>query len=203
MLALRKKRKVLFAKFYTEIQLELKSRNRSFDRYHLPYNMAQSALSQTPIGVALYWEKGAQNTTTWEKWTTTTKLAISSRENIQVEKLLRPKSTAEELEYPHEPKYEPALPDETSAEKRQRERRNIKRKVDGKNQCQIVEDQGPMINNAKWDEVDNKVKILISPSLGTEVTNNFHQRNPHTELSKCTTYALVIQLQEIFKKNQK
>ena len=56
-----------------------------------------------------------------------------------------------------------------------------------------------MIDNAKWDEVDNKVKSLISLSLGTEGTNIFHQRNPQTELSKCTTDALVIQLQETFK----
>ena len=33
-------------------------------------------------------------------------------------KLLRPKPTAEELDYPKEPIYEPALPDETTAEKR-------------------------------------------------------------------------------------
>ena len=56
-----------------------------------------------------------------------------------------------------------------------------------------------MIDNSKWDEVDNKVKSLIYLSLGTEVTKIFHQRNPHTELSKCTTDALVIQLQDTFK----
>ena len=38
-----------------------------------------------------------------------------------------------------------------------------------------------MIDNAKWDEVDNKVKSLIYLSLGTEGTNIFHQRNPHTQ----------------------
>ena len=161
--------------------------------------MAQSALTRSPIGVTLFWEKGAQPTTTWKKWITTTKLAISAKENIQVEILLRPKPTAEELDYPKEPIYQPKLPEETTAEKRQREQRNIKRKVDWKNQCQVVEDQGPMIDNSKWDEVDNKVKSLIYLSLGTEETNIFHQRNPHTELSKCTTDALVIQLQDTFK----
>ena len=162
--------------------------------------MAQSALTRSAIGVALIWEKRAQPTTTWEKLiTTTTKLAISAKENIQIEKLLRPKPTAEELDYPKEPIYEPALPDETTAEERQREQRKIKRKVDWKNQCQVVEDQGPMIDNSKWDKVDNKVKNLIYLSLGTDGTNVFHQRNPHTELSKCTTDALVIQLQDTFK----
>ena len=86
-----------------------------------------------------------------------------------------------------------------TAEKRQREQRNIKGKVDWKNQCQAVEDQGPMILNSKWDEVDNKVKSLIYLSLGTEGTNIFNQRNPHTDLSKCTTDAPVIQLQDTFK----
>ena len=161
--------------------------------------MAQSALTRSPTGVAIFWEKGAQPTTTWENRITTTELAISAKENIQVEKLLRPKLTAEELDYPKEPIYEPALPDETTAEKRQREQRNIKRKVDWKNQCQVVEDHGPMIDNLKWDEVDNKVKSLIYLSLETEGTNMFHQRNPHTELSKCTTDALVIQLHDTFK----
>ena len=36
-------------------------------------------------------------------------------------------------------------------------------------------------------------------SLGTEGTNTFHQRNPNTDLAKCTTDALVIQLQDTFK----
>ena len=126
--------------------------------------MPQSVLLRSPICDALFGEKGAKPTTTWEKWITTTKLAISAKENIQVENLLRPKPTIEELDYPQEPIYEPALPDETAAEERQREQRNIKRKVDWKNQCQAVEDQGPMIDNAKWDEVDKKVKSLISHS---------------------------------------
>ena len=164
--------------------------------------MSQSAILRSPIGIPLFWEKGAQPITTWEKWITTTKLAISAKENIQVEQLLRPRPTREELDYLQEPIYEPALPDETTAEKRQREQRNIKRNVDWKNSCQSVEDQNPMIDNFKWDEIDNKVKSLIYLSLGTEGTNICHQRKPHTELGKCTTDALVIQLQEIFKETR-
>ena len=112
--------------------------------------------------------KCAQLTTSWEKWITKTKLAISAKENIQVEKLLRPKPTAVELDYPQEPIYEPALPDETTVEKCQREQRTIKRKVDWEKLCQTVEDQGPMIDNFKWHEIGNKVKSLIYLSLGTE-----------------------------------
>ena len=127
--------------------------------------MAQSALSRSSIGVALLWEKGAQPTTTWEKWFTTTKLAISSKENAQVERLLRPRPTAPELDYPQKPIYEPALPDKKTAEKRQREQRNIKRVVDWKTLCQSVEDQGPMIVNFRWDEIDEQVKRLFYLSL--------------------------------------
>ena len=121
--------------------------------------MAQSPVSRSPIGVALFWEKGAQPVTTREKWITTIKLAISAIEKIQVERLLRPRPTWEEVDYPQEPIYEPALPDETTAEKRQREQRNVKRKVDWKNSCQSVDDQGPMVDNFKSDEIDNKVKV--------------------------------------------
>ena len=59
-----------------------------------------------------------------------------------------------------------------------------------------------MIDNFRWDQIDYKVKSLIYLSLGTEGTNIFHQRNPHTELSKCTTDAQVIQLQETFKEKR-
>ena len=78
--------------------------------------MAQSVFSRSPIDVALFWKKEALPITTWEKWITTTKLAISAKENIQVERLLRQKPTVEELDYPQEPIYEPALPDEITAE---------------------------------------------------------------------------------------
>ena len=56
-----------------------------------------------------------------------------------------------------------------------------------------------MIDSFKCDEINNKVKSLIYLSLGTEGTNIFYQRNPHTELEKCTTDALVKQLQDTFK----
>ena len=160
--------------------------------------MAQSAISRSPKGVALFWEKGTQPITNWEKWITT-KLAITAKENIQVEQLLRPRPTREELDRPQKPIYESALSFETTTDKRQREQQNINRKVDCKIACQSVEDKGPMMDNFKWDEKDNKVKSLIYLALTTEGTNIFHQCNPQTELGKCTTDALVIELQETFK----
>ena len=92
------------------------------------------------------------------------------------------------------------MPEETTAEKRQRELLNIKRKLDWKNRCQAKEDQGPMIDNSKCDDIDNKVKSLIYLSLGTEGSNISQQRNPHTDLAKCTTDTLIIQIQDTFKK---
>ena len=80
--------------------------------------------------------------------------------------------------------YEPPTADETAAEKRQREQRNIKRKVDWQNQCLAVEEKGPYVDNMPWDEVDTKIKSPIYLSLGQEATNIFHQKNTHTELSK-------------------
>ena len=71
--------------------------------------------------------------------------------------------------------------------------------MDWKNLCQAVEDQGPMIDKSKRDEIDNKIKSLILQSLGTEGTNFFHQRNSHTDLAKRITDALVQQPQDTFK----
>ena len=120
--------------------------------------MAQSAIAKSPIGVTLYWDNGLQPNIVWEKWFETVKLAITAKENIQVEKLLRPRPQNAELDYPHEPLYEPPTSDETTAEKRQREQRNIKRKVDWQNQCLAVEDKDPYIDNTPWDEADTKIK---------------------------------------------
>ena len=78
--------------------------------------MGQSAMAKSPIGVTLYWDKGPQPNIVREKWFETAKLAITAKENIQVEKLLRPKPQNRELDYLHEPMYEPPTSDETTAE---------------------------------------------------------------------------------------
>ena len=103
-----------------------------------------------------------------------------------------------ELDYPHEPMYEPPTSDETTDEKRQREQRNNKHKVDWQNQCLAIEDKGPYVDNIPWDVADTKTKSLIYLSLRQEATNIFHHRNPHTEMSKCTTDAFVGQLKGTF-----
>ena len=120
--------------------------------------MAQSALAKSPIGVTLYWDNGPQPNIVLEKWFETVKLAITAKENIQLEKLLRPKRQSRKLDYPHEPMYESPTSDETTAEKRQREQSNIKGKVDWQNQCLAIEDKGPYVDNIIWDEADKKQK---------------------------------------------
>ena len=51
-----------------------------------------------------------------------------------------------------------------------------------------------MVDRIPWDEADLKVKNLIYPSLGSEGTRTYHQRNPHTRIERCTTNELVHEL---------
>ena len=121
------------------------------------------------------------------------------KENIQVDKLLQPRPENEDLDYPTEQHYEPALPDETTAKRRQREQQNVKKKrTDWKNTCKKIEDKGPQVDNIPCDEADNKTKSHILLSKGAQATNTFHQRFPHTDIQKCTTDALLEQLREVF-----
>ena len=88
--------------------------------------------------------------------------------------------------------------DETTAEKRQREQQNMKRKVDRQSQCQSIEVNDPFIDNTPWDEAD-RIESLLYLSVGHEATNIFHQSNPHKEMSKCTKDEFTEQLKETFK----
>ena len=69
------------------------------------------------------------------------------------------KNLAKDLDYPQEHLYEPSLADETTAEKRQREQRNIKRKTDWQSQCQTVQDKGPIVHYMELDEPGQKKKV--------------------------------------------
>ena len=160
--------------------------------------MAQPTMARSPLGVNFFWDKGHQHEIEWEKWLATVKLAIMVKENIQVDKLLQPRPENEELDYPTEPHFEPALSDETTAERRRREQRNVKRRTDWQNTCKDIEDKGLQVDNIPWEEADNKTKSHIYLSLGAQATNIFHQRFPHTDIQKCTTDALVEQLRESF-----
>ena len=159
-------------------------------------------MARSPLGVHFFWDKSHQPELDWEKWLATVKLAIMVKENIQVDKLLQPWPENEELDYPTEPHFEPALPHETTAERRQREQRNVKRRTDWQNTCKEIEEKGLQVDNTPWDEWDNKTKSHISLSLGAQATNIFHQRFPHTDIQNCTTDALVEQLREAFKQTR-
>ena len=73
--------------------------------------MAQSAMATSPLGVNFYWDKGHQPELDWDKWLSAVKLAIMVKDNIQVEKLLKPRPENEDLDYPAHPHYEPPQPD--------------------------------------------------------------------------------------------
>ena len=65
------------------------------------------------------------------------------------------------MDYPKQPQYEPALSDETTAEKRQLEQRNLKPRTDWQNTCKELEEKGPQVDNIPWDEADNKAKSVL------------------------------------------
>ena len=156
--------------------------------------MVQSALSIFPIGVPLFWEKNPPPTKTWEKVFTTPKLSSSAKkmyksnefyvqdQQLQICTTQRNQSTSQHFYTRHRQKI--------AKENRGTSKRSRLEKI-----CQTVDDQGPMIDNFRLVEIDNKsqkFKIAL-------IRNRSHQRNPHTELSKCTTDALVIHIKETFK----
>ena len=153
--------------------------------------MAQSVKS--PIGVPLFWESGANPTIEWQKWFSIFKLAVMSKENMQVEQLLRNKPTLNDLFYLTIPSYEEQK-NSKDEEDRKREIRNERQKVDWENECKHIQNREPMIDKFTWDEADLKIKSVIYLSLGTEATRIFHQRNPHTMIDRCTTNEIVYEL---------
>ena len=159
--------------------------------------MAQSRI-KTPLGVPVFWESGENPPSEWSTWFGTLRKAIMARDNLQVDKLLKLKPTRAELFYPTLPTYEEAFDGETEEEKRQREQRNERRKVDWENECKQIEQRGPMIDRIPWDEADLKVKNRIYLSLGSEGSRTYHQRNPHTRIERCTTNELVHEFELTF-----
>ena len=114
-------------------------------------------------------------------------MIIMARDNLQVDKLLKLKPSRTELPYPTLPTYEEPFVGETADEERQRDQRNEHEKVDRENECKQLEQKVPKIDRIPWDEADLKVKSFIYPSLGSEGSRTYHQRNPHTKIERCTT----------------
>ena len=167
-----------------------------FSFMRILFNMVLSTMAPSPLGVNFFWDKGHLPELEGGKWLATVKLAIMVKDNIQVDKLLQPRPENNELDYSTEPHYEPALSDEKTAERRQIEQQNLKRRTDWQDTFKEIENKGPQVDNIPWDEADNKAKSYICLNLGSQATNIFHQRFPHTDIQKCTTDALVEQLKK-------
>ena len=119
-------------------------------------------------------------------------MAIIARDNIEVDKLLKLKSQAAL------PTYEDEIEGETVDEARNREKRNESRIVDFENECKAIERKGALVDIISWDEADTKAKSLIYSSLLNEERRTYHQKNPHTQIEKCTTHELVHELNITF-----
>ena len=121
-------------------------------------------------------------------------MAIMARDKIEVDKLLKLKPQPTDLIYPTLPTNEEKLECETDEKARHREQRNARRRVHFENECKVIERKGALVDRIPWDEVDTKTKGLIYLSLGAEARRTYHQRNPHTQIEKCTTHELVHEL---------
>ena len=125
-------------------------------------------------------------------------MAIMARDSVEVDKLPKLKPQPTDLFYPRVPTYEEEFEGETDDEARNREQRNERRRVDFENECKTIERKGAMVDRIPWDKADTKVKSLIYLSLGAEARRTYHQKNPHTQIEKCTTNKLVHELNITF-----
>ena len=102
--------------------------------------MAQSAtvtIARSPVGIPFFWESGMGPPVEWPTWAATLKLAIMAKDSINainVDILLKQKPDIKDLTYRAEPTYEPPTENKTQAQHRERDLRNIKRKVDWDNE---------------------------------------------------------------------
>ena len=115
-----------------------------------------------------------------------------AKENLIVDQVLRLKPTPADLFYPTVPSYEDIV--EGSNDEERRQIRNERRRFDWENGCRAIRNRGPMIDRYSWDDADIKVKSLIYLSLGTEASRIYHQRNPHTNIDRCSTNELIYEL---------
>ena len=120
-------------------------------------NMAQSAI-KTPLGVPLFWETRANPPIELSRWFGTLKMAITARDNLQVDKLLKFKPSRTELPYPTLPTYEEPFDGETADEERQRNQRNERRKVDWQNECKRPEQKLP---HSRHTSAENQIQNYL------------------------------------------
>ena len=154
--------------------------------------MAQSLKS--PVGVPLYWESGANPPQEWLSWLSTFNLAVMAKENLHVDQLLQLKPTLADFFYPTVQSYEEVIEGVNEEETRKRHISNERQRVDWENECRAIRNRGPLIDRYTWDEADIKVKSLKYLSIGTEASQIYHQRNPHTLIDRCFTNELIYEL---------
>ena len=121
-------------------------------------------------------------------------MAVMAEENMHVDQLFRLKPTENNLFCPIMPPFAERVENASEEEERKRDIRNERRKVDWENECKQIRSRGPMIDRYTWDEADLKVKSLTYLSLGTEATQIFHQKIPHSMIDHCSTNELVYEL---------
>ena len=133
------------------------------------HHMAQSAsLQRAPVGIPFYWAKDMDSPLEWPTWAATLKTAIIAKKSINVDTLLWYKPEPTDLVYPAEPPYEPPGQNETQVQYKDRNQRNVKRKVNWENECKAIEFKGPLVDGIPRYEAHTKVKSLIYLCIGTE-----------------------------------
>ena len=108
--------------------------------------MAQSApvpLLRSPVGILFFWDNGMKPPVEWPKWSSTIKLAIMTKDSINVDSLHRQKPEAKHVFYPAEPTYGPPTENGTQAQYQDRDLRNNKRKVDWEIECKTMVFKAP------------------------------------------------------------
>ena len=147
--------------------------------------MAQSAAEskKTTLHVDAFWEKPtATPSLTWEKWTQKRKLALISKEGIQLDNLLNDPPTA--VTYPPEPTYQEPVKNQTQPTERDRKIRNQQLKVNWKNRCTKIEEIGILCGDKPWGICEQKSISLLYLSIGTEGRRIFKSKHPHFQIEK-------------------
>ena len=76
---------------------------------------------KSPIGVPLFWEGGANPIIEWPTLLSTFKMAVMTKENMQVEQLLRNNPTINDLFYPNLSSYKEKKENSNKEEDRKNE----------------------------------------------------------------------------------
>ena len=147
--------------------------------------MAQSAAEskKTPLHVDAFWEKPtATPLLTWDKWTQQWKLALLTKEGIQLENLLNDPPTA--VTYPPEPSKEEPVANHTQATERNRKIRNQQLKVNWQNRCKKIDEIGILCGDKPWGICEQKSISLLYLSIDTEGRPIFESKHPHFLIEK-------------------